>query len=148
MRSPLVFRLLQHGSAEYQESVALRDDVLRRPLGLVFAPEQLGAEAGDLHLAGYIDEDLVACLILVPHDYGEIQMRQVAVRHDLQGRGIGRELVRESERLAIDRGFTVMTLNARLSALPFYERLGYTTVGPEFQEVTIPHRRMVKRMKE
>jgi len=75
-------------------------------------------------------------------------MRQVAVRHDLQGKGIGRALVRESERLAIDRGFTVMTLNARLSALPFYERLGYTTVGPEFQEVTIPHRRMEKRMKE
>lgn len=138
----LSFRIVHHGSADYLETVALRDDVLRRPLGLVFTPEQLGAEAADIHLAAYLDDALVACLILVPLANGEIKMRQVAVRHDLQSKGIGRSLVEESERIARERGFQHMILNARQTAVPFYERLGYTTIGPEFLEVTIPHRRM------
>lgn len=142
----LSFRTLHHGSADYLETVALRDDVLRRPLGLVFTPEQLGAEAGDIHLAAYLDDALAACLILVPLDNGEVKMRQVAVRQEMQSQGIGRSLVEESERVARERGFTRMTLNARLTAVPFYERLGYTAIGPEFLEVTIPHRRMEKEL--
>lgn len=140
----LSFRILEHGSADYLDTIALRDDILRRPLGLVFTPEQLGAEAGDIHLAAYLDDNLAACLVLVPLDNREVRMRQVAVRKDLQLKGVGRSLVEESERVVREHGFTLMVLNARLNVVPFYERLGYTPVGSEFLEVTIPHRRMEK----
>jgi len=33
---------------------------------------------------------------------------------------------------------------ARVSAVEFYEKLGYAIVGGEFVEVTIPHRKMEK----
>jgi predicted GNAT family N-acyltransferase len=144
MESHLTFRIVPHGSREYEETVALRDAILRRPLGLVFDPEQLGAEGSDVHLACYRDGELVGCLILVPNDDGEVKMRQVAVRDDVQRSGVGRRLVTESERIARELGFDVMVLNARLNAVPFYEKLGYEPVGELFEEVTIPHRAMRK----
>ncbi len=138
-------QLVPHGSAEYEETVALRDDVLRKPLGLRFTPEMLGAEAGDFHLACY-DEGrrLIGCLILSPSDHGVVKMRQVAVAEAMQGAGVGRALVERSEEIARHQGFREMKLHARETAVPFYERLGYERIGERFEEVSIPHWAMRK----
>lgn len=143
----LNLRLVAHGSAEYEETVALRDDILRKPLGLSFTPEALGAESGDLHLACYdASGALCGCLILTPAGEGHVKMRQVAVSASLQGRGVGRAMVERSEEIARERGFTEMTLHARETAVPFYERLGYERVGERFEEVGIPHWAMRKEL--
>lgn len=144
MEHDLDIRLIQHGSAEYEETVALRDAVLRRPLGLVFTPEVLGEESDQLHLACYRDGRLVGCLLLKPVDASIVKMRQVAVADDAQRLGVGTAMVEASERLARELGFRTMELNARLSAVPFYERLAYAPVGDMFEEVTIPHMKMAK----
>lgn len=146
MNSSLSFRLVTHGSPAYESTVALRDDILRRPLGLTFDPEQLGAEGSDYHLACYRDEELVGCLVLTPREAGEMKMRQVAVAEALQGSGVGRQMVVESERIARALGYTLMTLHARGNVVPFYEKLGYETVGEPFEEVTIVHRSMRKQL--
>jgi predicted GNAT family N-acyltransferase len=142
----LSFHLLPHGSPAYEETVALRDDILRKPLGLTFTAEQLGAESSDMHLACYDDGQLVGCLILTPADHGAVKMRQVAVAADRQGKGIGRAMVERSEEIAREHGFTEMVLHARETAVPFYEALGYDRVGERFEEVTIPHWKMRKGM--
>jgi len=144
MESELTFRLVDHGSADYDQTVALRDEILRRPLGLEFDPEQLAAEGTDHHLAGYRDGRLVACLVLTPKPDGEMKMRQVAVAASEQGTGIGRQLVVESERVTRELGYSWISLNARANVVPFYEKLGYEVVGEPLEEVTIPHRSMRK----
>ncbi len=53
-------------------------------------------------------------------------------------------MVKYSEDLARKLGLKEMVLHARETAVPFYERLGYTRVGDVFTEVTIPHRVMVR----
>jgi predicted GNAT family N-acyltransferase len=138
--------LVLHGSAAYEETVALRDDILRRPLGLTYPPEMLGAEASDYHLACYRDGMLAGCLILTPREKGTIQMRQVAVAAEMQGTGIGRAMVERSEEIASELGFTEMVLHARDTAIPFYDRLGYERVGEPFEEVGIMHMKMRKRL--
>jgi N-acetylglutamate synthase-like GNAT family acetyltransferase len=138
------FLEVAHGSSEYEATVGLRRRVLREPLGLDFTREELAAEAADYHLIANEDGTLAACLTLVPLENCVIKMRQVAVEPVLQKRGIGRELVRFAEDFALERGFTRIALNARTSAVPFYERLGYACVGEDFVEVTIPHRMMWK----
>lgn len=140
----LRFQTVPYGSSEYRETVALRSAILRRPLGLVFSPEQLAAERNDRHLACYLGERLAGCLILRGLDRERVQMRQVAVQEDLQGRGIGRVLVQEAETVAQSLGFSTMVLHARKSAVAFYEKLGYSRVGERFFEVTLPHWEMVK----
>ena len=74
-------------------------------------------------------------------------MRQVAVASTWQGKGIGSMLVAESEKTASRLGFSLITLHARESAVPFYERLGYGRVGERFEEVTIPHFKMEKMLR-
>ena len=144
MESDLRFELIAHGSSAYRDTVALRDDILRRPLGLAFDATQLEDEVSDFHLAAYRGDRLVGCLVLTPKDDGQLKMRQVAVRETMQGSGVGRKMVAESERVALELGYTVMTLNARATAVEFYEKLGYEVVGEPFTEVGIPHRAMRK----
>lgn len=139
-------RRVEHGTPEYEQTVALRYEILRRPLGLTFDAKQLAAECDELHLALFDGVEVVACLVLTPLADGDVKMRQVAVREGLQGTGLGRVLVEFSESVARDRGFRRMVLNARETAVPFYLRLGYAIEGEPFEEVTIPHRHMLKRL--
>jgi GNAT superfamily N-acetyltransferase len=141
----VIIREIEHGSAEYWQTIELRREVLRRPLGLDFSPEELNEERNEIHLAA-LEDCLIGCLVLVPKPDGEVKMRQVAVLPDRQRSGVGRALVRASEELARKRGFNLMTLHARDTAAPFYTALGYEIDGPMFEEVTIPHFRMIKRL--
>ena len=128
-----------HNSPEYTATVALRHEILRAPIDLEFPSEELSAENAHFHLACYYNDELAACLVLVPIDEREIKMRQVAVKENFQRRGVGRVLVEFSEQFARERGFVVMTLHARQNAVAFYEKLGYKKCGEAFEEVTLIH---------
>jgi predicted GNAT family N-acyltransferase len=138
------FREIAHNSPDYRQAVALRSAILRQPLNLSFSSEQLQSEAGCHHLGGFIQAELIACLVLQPLDGTTIRMRQVAVKEELRGQGIGRRLVHASEAFAWELGFQQLTLHARQSVVGFYERLGYSTIGACFVEVTLPHWAMHK----
>ena len=143
MKAP-VLRWVEHGGPEHAALVELRREVLRKPLGLEYTERQLADEAGQLHLGAFDGERAVGCLLLKEKGGGEVQMRQVAVSPAAQRRGVGRLLVEESEKEARRRGWRRMILHARLTAVAFYERLGYEIEGEPFQEIGLPHRLMAK----
>jgi predicted N-acetyltransferase YhbS len=128
-----------HGSEDYARTVALRDAVLRRPLGLAFSAEELAAENESHHLVALDGAELVACLVLKPLDAARIQMRQVAVSPSWQRHGIGRRLVRFAEDRARALGYREMVVHAREAAAEFYTRLGYDRSGEPFREVGLVH---------
>jgi predicted GNAT family N-acyltransferase len=133
------------GSPAYQATLSLRHVILRKPLGLSFDPAELAAEVTEIHVAAYEDSgQLTGCLVLKPLTGDKLKMRQVAVATHVQGTGVGRVLVEASERIARERGFAFMELNARDTAIPFYLRLGYHGIGEPFTEVGIPHLKMGK----
>lgn len=139
---------IEFASPEYDESVSLRYDVLRKPLGLDFTEEQLASEYDSIHLACYDEQRrLLGILLLTPKSDTEIKMRQVAVHADHQNKGIGKIMVDFAEQLAIYKGYDKMVLNARDVAKPFYEKLSYNIEGDEFVEVGIPHYFMWKAIK-
>jgi len=148
LTSPFRCQITQvaHGTPEYAALVALRHEVLRRPLGLAFTREQLAAESGSFHFGCYSEGVLVGCLVLRPLPEGGAQMRQVAVREEWQGRGVGQAMVGYAENRARELGLRVMVLHARESAVGFYQTLGYRTQGARFWEVTLPHWKMTKRL--
>ncbi len=137
-------RVIPFQSVDYDKEVALRYAVLRKPLGLQFTAEQLAAEGEFIHLGYFENENLLACLILAPEEKGKIKMKQVAVAAEMQGKGVGAQLVKGAETLAVEKGFTILYCHARDTAVPFYEKLGYKRVGAMFEEVTIPHWEMEK----
>jgi predicted GNAT family N-acyltransferase len=139
---PVVF-----GTPEFDEMLALRYKVLREPLDMDYNPEQIEAEYDSRHLACYGSNwTLLGCLTLLPLDEKAVKMRQVAVAPDAQGRGVGRLLVEESELWARMKGFGKMEMHARETAVPFYKKLHYHTVGDRFLEVGIPHFKMEKKL--
>ncbi len=131
--------LIEHGSVAYEESIALRYQVLRKPLGLSYDPAELAGEKDSFHLALRKGAVLVACLVLKPLDERCIKMRQLAVRESSQGKGVGRELVNYAESFAKGRGYVEIVLHARETARGFYWKLGYEAEGNSFAEVGLPH---------
>jgi predicted GNAT family N-acyltransferase len=139
-----VIRTITIHSPAYALTVALRDRILRRPLGLYFSEAQLAAEAAEFHLTAWDNDLLVGCLCLKPIDAFTLQMRQVAVLEEKQGQGIGQQLVVFAENFAREHLFQKMILHARETAVPFYHKLGYTPVGDTFIEVTLLHQAFEK----
>ena len=138
---------IEFATPEYDEMVRLRYDVLRAPLGLNFTIEQLEKEFSDTMLGAYDARNILSgCLILTHLNADVLKMRQVAVAFDKQGQGVGKELVQASEAYAQAKNYKKIELNARDVAIPFYLKLGYTTVGEIFEEVGIKHRKMIKKI--
>jgi predicted GNAT family N-acyltransferase len=136
-------------SSRYRQLVDFRRRILRTPLGLDFTPEQLAKEQADIHIAAFLDGELVGCVVLTAVDgsHGSVvQLRQMAVDPDRQGRGIGAQILSFAEKLAVERGRREIILHARENATPFYQKAGYVPTGGIFTEVTVPHRKMVKRL--
>lgn len=138
------FEILEFGSKAHAQSLGLRYDVLRKPLGLQFDPTELEKEQDEVHLALLRGEYLVACLLLKNLGGGIMKMRQVAVATDEQGKGHGRQLVLQSEQWCIENDRRRIELHARETAIPFYLNLGYSVDKEPFTEVGIPHRFMFK----
>jgi predicted GNAT family N-acyltransferase len=142
----MALKIIDHGSPEYRQMVQLRDDVLRKPLGMYFTEDELETEKDNLLMAAYEDDHLLGCCMLVEEDNQTVRLRQMAVLNDLQGKGIGSALMNFAENLARDRGYKRITMHARKNALGFYEKMGYKQVGEEFEEITIPHYVMEKQL--
>jgi predicted GNAT family N-acyltransferase len=142
----MALKIIDHGTAEYTQMIKLRDDILRKPLGLTFTKEELEEEKNNLHIVAYEDERMLGCCMLVEEGPDTVRLRQMAVINDLQGKGIGRALMQFAENLARDRGYKKIIMHARKNATGFYEKMGYRKTGKEFQEITIPHFVMEKEL--
>lgn len=139
------FRIISFDSEAYRQTLDLREQVLRRPLGQSLSARDLDGEREQWHF-GLFDESgkLMACLVAAPAGDQSVRLRQMAVDPDHHSRGLGRQLIREVEEALAKRGIRSIRLHARTSAAGFYERLGYRATGGEFMEIGVPHQAMEK----
>jgi len=140
----LQIRELIYNSPDYKQELELRDKVLRKPLGMSLSDDNLEAESADVHIGAFIHNKLVGVLILTGLNQNEVKMRQVAVVEEMRLGKIGSEMVAYAELFSRSKHYTVMLLNARKTAVGFYEKLGYKKLGNEFLEINIPHFKMFK----
>jgi len=71
---------------------------------------------------------------------------RMAVLPAWRGKGVGGALLTELMRIARERGFTEVILNAQVQAVAFYTRHGFAVDGPRFLEAGIPHQAMRRRL--
>jgi predicted GNAT family N-acyltransferase len=139
--------IIEYGTPEYDETISLRYEVLRKPLGMEYDPMDLSREYDQIHIGIYNKEFLLmGCLVLQASDEKRIKMRQVAVSERFQKKGVGAAMVAYSERIAQENNFKTMYCHARDTAVPFYKKMGYAKLGDEFTEVGIPHYQMEKQL--
>ncbi|HRG82881.1 MAG TPA: GNAT family N-acetyltransferase [Chitinophagaceae bacterium] len=140
----MALKIIDHGSPEYQQMIKLREEILRKPLGLGFDQDELDTEKENMLIGAFEEEQMLGCCMLVEENRETVRLRQMAVLNDLQGKGIGRALMSFAENIARDRGYKTLSMHARKNAIGFYEKMGYRVAGEEFTEVTIPHYVMEK----
>lgn len=139
-------QIASHESDFYLKALDLRRPILRLPLGLDFSKDDIAAESSEVCIVATESDQVLGTLQIKPIDQTTIKIRQVAVHPDSQGTGVGRAISEFAESWAMEHGYTLITLNARLPAVAFYLRLGYAVVGEEFIEVSIPHLAMQKQL--
>ena len=135
---------ITHGSSDYKKMVDLRARMLRTPLGLTFTKTELDNEKDDLLIAAFDEDEMLGCCTLTKVDEQTLRLRQMAVKDNLQGKGIGAAIILFGQNLARDKGYKKITMHARNTAIGFYEKFGYKVIGEEFMEVQLPHHTMQK----
>jgi N-acetylglutamate synthase-like GNAT family acetyltransferase len=142
----MALKIIDYGTHEYRQMVKLRDDLLRKPLGLTFTKEELESEKENMLIAAFEDDDILGCCMLVEKDPETARLRQMAVLNNLQGKGVGSAILQFAENLARDRGYKKIMMHARKNTAEFFEKSGYKISGSEFIELTIPHYQMIKEL--
>jgi len=105
------------------------------------AHDEAGAET--LHFVAFDGDEALGCARL--RALGKAaKIERVAVLHAARERGLGRALMDAAEGAAWRRGDARLAIHAQLPVIPFYERLGWRALGPEFLEAGIAHREMEK----
>ena len=143
----MALKIIDHGTKEYFQMVNLRKEILRKPLGLDFENAELDREVDDVLIGAFEDDKLICCCLITRMDSSTCRLRQMAVPSTLQHKGIGASLVSFAENVARDIGYKTMSMHARKTAIGFYEKFGYHVSGDEFEEITIPHYVMLKRLR-
>jgi predicted GNAT family N-acyltransferase len=144
--NPITLKRIDIHAPEYPQVWTLREEILRRPLGMSLNDEDLSKEAEEYIIIALQQEIVIGCVMLRPISTDRLKLRQMAVAENFQGKGVGAAIVAGAEHLATELGVPYISLHARMEAVPFYERCGYERVGVEFTEVGIPHLLMQKRL--
>ena len=124
--------------ADRQVIERIRREVFIREQGIPESEEWDGEDAACIHVLATLNREPVGTGRLNPAG----KIGRIAVMSETRGRGIGTRILRclilEARRHGIREPF----LHAQVQAVPFYERLGFSREGEEFDEAGIPHLRM------
>lgn len=129
-------KLIKYDSPEYHQACQLR-------YRLFFAEHDLPWEivfddrdADSFHAAIIIQGCVAAYGKLTTHKNLVYRLGQMVVEPNYQRQNLGRQIVLTLIDLAKQQGAITLTLNARLAAVGFYQKLGFQTFGDEFPSTT------------
>ncbi len=118
------------------ETYALRKKVLRKNIDL---PSYFTKDFDEdtLHLGLFTENQLVGIVSFMKNDQKDLngeqyQLRGMATKEDFQGKGYGKELILYGLEILKSKNVEILWCNARIIALDFYKKMGFQTIGKEF----------------
>ena len=109
-------------------------------------PEDLEIDEFDpvaFHVLAYSNNSCVGTARLHINSDGFGQIGRMAVLPSFRNKGLGSQIMDVLIETAKSKGISSLILHAQVSAIPFYEKLGFIANGPIFDEAGIPHRNMM-----
>ncbi|NEP09623.1 MAG: GNAT family N-acetyltransferase [Symploca sp. SIO2C1] len=125
---------------ELEEMYYQRWLVLRAPLGMVQGTEQDKYDSSAFHVVAVCDQRTIvgsARLRELSPEIGSIAY--VCVLPEFRHQGIGTKLIQKLIEKAQAKQLKSIRLKSRMTALDFYQRLGFSTNGEPFDFLNIPH---------
>ena len=142
-KGPCMVRLVQNPQ-ERQQALDIRQRVFVEEQG-VQAELELDVQDGEaIHWLGFRDGQVAGTARLLRYGQDSAKVGRVAVLPAWRSSGLGRELMEEIHRWGGAQPLKQILLDAQVSVIPFYEKLGYQAEGEIFEEAGILHRRMVR----
>jgi len=126
-----------------EAAYAVRQEVFIREQGVPENMELDEYDPGAVHVLAYLNAQCIATARLVRLDTNSAQIGRMAVLVELRGQGIGTAMLKKLLELAMSEGISSLILHSQVSAVSFYEKLGFKADGPSYQEAGISHRNMI-----
>ena len=138
-----VVKYIKYGSPEYQKTLELRNEVMRKPFGgNIFEEDNTGEEnqiiIGAFETNSIFSNLLIGCGFLSNKGQDTWMVEYLCVDSVLQKKGVGTALMQCMEKIAMDRGAKRMVLDARVKTIDFYQRFGYMPKGEVFEKAIAP----------
>ena len=114
-------------SEEFKKYYNLRYEILRKPWGEPPGSERDEGEETSIHrmIINKKTGNALAVGRLQFNSIHEAQIRYMAVADDLQGKGLGRQIISALEDVSRGKSIQRIILSARENALQFYKNNGY-----------------------
>ncbi|WP_244204743.1 GNAT family N-acetyltransferase [Vibrio rhodolitus] len=130
----------------YQQALDLRYELFFKQPNL---PREIlfdSLENNSVHIAVACEDNLYAYGRLSEGRPNQFKISQMVVRPDMQGQGLGTQVLTKLTDIARERKAKQIYLNARLHAIKMYENLGFKISGDAFvaQSTGVPHIKMVR----
>jgi predicted GNAT family N-acyltransferase len=134
--------------SEMEHYYNLRYEILRKPWDQPRQSTKDEWEDQSIHVLMVNDnDDALACGRLQINSKEEGQIRSMAVRTDMQGRGLGKKIIAWIEGKAKELQLKTIILDARKNAVKFYESCGYKVIGDSYLLFgVIRHYKMEKKL--
>lgn len=138
---------LEIRQAEIKEILDLRWRILRAGLARESADFPGDDLPTTLHIGAFDGDACVGCASFMQNEWNGApawQLRGMAVEDGYRSQGIGQEILVFADQQILQRGYArQLWCNARMPAVAFYRKLGWQTVGAEFDIPTAgPHYKM------
>ena len=128
--------MIQIKKISAKETYAVRLAVLRNNIPL---PYEFNGDfdKDTFHLGAFSDDKLIAVSSFMKvynkqFNGLQYQLRGMATLEDFQGLGAGRLMMEQAFKLLFDLKIDCLWCNARVVAVPFYEKFGMKTIGNSF----------------
>ena len=95
------------------------------------------------HILAYQDTHCIGTGRLVNLSDKQAQIGRMAVLAQFREKGVGKQILQKLVDLAASQGAREIILHSQVSAIPFYEKLGFQAQGDVYDEAGIPHRNMM-----
>lgn len=126
-----------------KEAFSIRETVFIREQGVPVTLEIDEFDPSAAHVLAYEGAECVGTGRLVKLESSEFQIGRMAVLARFRGRCIGKQILKKLVDLARTQGAMKIILHSQVSAIPFYEKLGFQAAGPVYEEAGIAHRNMI-----
>lgn len=127
-----------------REALAIRQTVFVSEQGVPLALEIDDLDDRTTHYVGFTASKAVTTARVLVNAHGENwHIQRVATLADARGHGYAAKIMQTIIEDAKEAGVHTIDLGAQVSALGFYEKLGFKAEGDIFMDAGIEHRNMV-----
>lgn len=135
-----MFKIVE-SKKDYLKNICVRSIVFIDEQKCPYEEELDGLDESAVLIIGEENFQPFACgRIRFIEDFAKLE--RIALRKEWRKKGLGLKLVNFMVDHSIKCGYKKIKMNAQLYAVPFYERLGFKTMGSVFMEAGIEHKKM------